>query len=79
VTAEPQGLLDRFAGRGDQVDSQRVGTPGSKERFDTGDEVIGIDRDPKTDVAEPTTRGIIHYCRRGAHIVPASPNGWSNQ
>lgn len=79
LTAEPQGLLDRFAGRGQPVGSQRVGTPGSKERFDTGGEVIGIYRDPTTGRAAPTTRGIIHYSGRGAHIVPARPNGWSNQ
>lgn len=79
LTAEPQGLLDRFAGRGQQVGPQRVGTPGSKERFDTGGEIIGVYRDPGSGRAVPTTRGIIHYSSRGAHIVPSRPNGWSGE
>jgi hypothetical protein len=53
LTVEPQGLLDRFAGRGQPVGFQRVGTPGSKERFDTGGEVIGIYRDPTSGVMSP--------------------------
>lgn len=74
LRADPDNLMHRFAGRGQAV----RGTPpaaGSREVFDTGDEVIGIWRDRAGNSA-PTTRGTIHYSGRGAHIVPAQPRGW---
>jgi len=72
LTADPQELLNRFAGRGEKRGHLPVGQPGSKEAFDTGEEVIGIHR-PRDGISAPTTRGIIHYSKRGAHIVPATP------
>ena len=48
-----------------------VGQPGSKERIDFGEE-IGVFRDPDGN-ATPTTVGIVHYGKKGAHIVPARP------
>jgi hypothetical protein len=63
---DPQGLLDRFAGTGQPVGTIPKGEPGFKERVDFR-EVIG-----EYDGA-PTTKGIIHYSKDGAHIVPAKP------
>jgi filamentous hemagglutinin len=69
---DPQGLLNRGAGTGEQVGNVPVGEPGSKERVDFG-EVIGNYANPNTGEKTPTTIGIIHYGSRGAHIVPARP------
>ena len=68
---DPQSLLDQFAGTGDPV-SGTPGMPGFKERVDFG-QTIGEYVDPQTGVASPTTKGIIHYAKDGAHIVPARP------
>lgn len=68
----PQELLDRFAGRGQPIPNGRApGEAGFKERVDFG-LPIGRWVDPQG-VAHPTTRGIIHYGKNGAHIVPAQP------
>lgn len=64
--SNPQGLLDRFSGQGQPVGNVARGQPGFRERVDFG-EVIGQVN------GQPTTRGIIHYSREGAHIVPANP------
>ena len=62
----PQSLLDNFAGKGQPVGKVPRGQPGFKERVDFG-EVIG-------EVGgNPTTKGIIHHSKNGAHIVPANP------
>ena len=63
---DPQGLLDKFAGKGEQAGKIPRGQPGFKERVDFG-EVIG------TMKGKPTTKGLIHYSKKGAHIVPANP------
>ena len=63
---DPQALLDKHAGTGDPVGAVPRGEPGFKERVDFG-EVIGSVN------GEPTTKGIIHYSKTGAHIVPARP------
>lgn len=70
----PQGLLDDFAGTGQPVSGTR-GTPGFKERVNFGKQ-IGEYVDPQTGVATPTSNGIIHYSKDGAHIVPARPDGY---
>ena len=71
---DPQALLDAHSGHGDPPnDKFERGKPGFRERFNTGGEIVGIYRDPKTGVETPTTVGMIHYGRRGAHIVPARP------
>jgi RHS repeat-associated protein len=62
----PQGLLDDFAGKGQPVGNVPRGQPGFKERVDFG-QVIGEVN------GQPTTKGIIHYSKDGAHIVPANP------
>jgi RHS repeat-associated protein len=68
---DPQALLDEFAGTGQPVSGTR-GMPGFKERVDFREQ-IGLYVDPQTGVATPTQRGIIHYSKEGAHIVPARP------
>jgi hypothetical protein len=64
----PQGLLDRYAGTGQRIVGA-AGGPG-KERVDFG-QVIG--QVNVNGVMTNTTRGIIHYSNKGAHIVPANP------
>jgi Bacterial toxin 50 len=75
LTQDPNTLLGRFSRRGRQVGETPVGLPGSKEVFDTGDQVIGVYR-TQAGRSAPTTRGIIHYSSKGAHIVPAAPRNW---
>ncbi|MBL8236687.1 MAG: hypothetical protein JNM66_04665, partial [Bryobacterales bacterium] len=65
--SDPQGLLDRFAGKGRRINDQ-------KEAVDFG-ETIGTWVGPQGQRL-PTTRGIIDRdSRGGAHIVPANPVG----
>lgn len=42
------------------------------ERVDFG-KIIGYYVDPQTGKKHPTTMGIIHYSKNGAHIVPSKP------
>lgn len=67
----PEQKLKEVAGRGQKV----IGLPGEagyKERVDFG-EVIGYYVNKDTSERIPTTMGIIHYSKEGAHIVPARP------
>ncbi|GAA5417214.1 hypothetical protein Pryu01_02277 [Paraliobacillus ryukyuensis] len=61
-----QELLDKFAGKGQLLPN------GKKERVDFG-KPIGKYYD--LDISEylETTRGMIHYGKNGAHIVPSEP------
>ena len=61
-----QNLLNDKAGTGDFIGA-------NKERVYFG-QVIGQYVDPDTGVGVETTIGIIHYGKKGAHIVPARPN-----
>ena len=61
-----QNLLNDKAGTGDFIGA-------NKERVNFG-QVIGQYVDPDTGVGVETTIGIIHYGKKGAHIVPARPN-----
>ena len=74
LTADPKELLKHFAGRGQQVGRIPVGQAGSKEAFDAG-KTIGTFR-TEAGRAAPTTRGMIHYSNKGAHIVLAAPRNW---
>ena len=65
---EAQELLNEFAGKG-----QMKGL--CKEVVDFG-KVIGEDVDEVTGVGTPTTRGTIHYGKKGAHIVPTEPKSY---
>lgn len=70
---DPQGLLDRSAGLGQDVSGAVRGEPGFKATFDFG-EGIGTHVDLNTGVRQPTTRGTIHSDGKGGgHIVPARP------
>jgi RHS repeat-associated protein len=69
---DPQGLVDKGAGTGQQVGNAPVGEAGSKERVDF-DEPIGTHVDPQTGERNETTVGIIHYGKKDVHIVPARP------
>lgn len=62
-----QELIDEYAGTGTWLDNNR-------ERIDFG-EFIGIWVSPDGTQRLPTTRGIIHHGKRGAHIVPSRPVG----
>lgn len=70
--SNPQGLLDKRAGTGQQVGNSPIGSAGSKERVDFG-EPIGNYVDPATGNKQSTSVGIIHYSKGDAHIVPARP------
>ena len=63
----PQDLLDNFAGKGRQTSPVAKGLPGFKERVDFGQVIGEVD-------GQPTTQGMIHYSKEGAHIVPATPD-----
>ena len=65
-SSDIQKLLDSKAGTG-----EFLGT--NKERVDFG-QVIGQYVDSNTGIGVDTTVGIIHYGKKGAHIVPARPN-----
>ena len=67
--SDPQKLLRQKAGKGQKIQGI-VGKPGYRERVDFG-EVIGEFANGTMTV--PTTVGIIHYSKKGAHIVPAKP------
>ncbi|PAE51380.1 transposase, partial [Bacillus licheniformis] len=62
-----QELLDKYAGTGDMLKK------GNKERVDFG-QVIGKYYNTETRKYEETTRGMIHYGKNGAHIVPSQPS-----
>lgn len=74
LTTDPRELLRQFAGRGQQVGRVPIGQAGSKEAFDA-DKLIGVYRN-QAGLSAPTTRGMIHYSSKGAHIVPAAPRNW---
>ncbi|MCY8153882.1 T7SS effector LXG polymorphic toxin [Bacillus spizizenii] len=61
-----QKLLDKFAGKGQLLPN------GKKERVDFG-KPIGKYYDRDTGEYIETTRGMIHYGKDGAHIVPSEP------
>lgn len=74
--ADPQNLLDRFAGKGKPVGDKVHGMPDYRERVNFG-EIIGYYVDPNNpEIKLPTTKGIIRYSKKGAHIVPSHPDGY---
>lgn len=62
---QAETLIKQHSGTG-----QMLGT--NRERVDFGKN-IGYYVDPSTKEKLPTTMGIIHYSKDGAHIVPARP------
>jgi SPP1 gp7 family putative phage head morphogenesis protein len=73
LTADPVELIELYAGKSNPVDSNS-GKWVQKERF-THTEEIGIWRDIDAGVESRTKNGVIHYSKRGAHVVPGKPNG----
>lgn len=69
---DPENLLKCFAGTGYPGGNKKPGTYGYKETVDFK-EHIGIWKSPEG-IELPTTRGTIHYSKKGAHIVPSNPN-----
>jgi len=69
LKANPQKLLDKIHTKDIKAIS-KVGD--NKVRVDFG-EVIGEYVDQATGKAVPTTKGIIHIGKDGAHIIPAKP------
>jgi tetratricopeptide (TPR) repeat protein len=69
----PEQLLRFFAGKGIPGGNRSPGTYGYRETVDFG-EHIGIWRSLDGKIQLPTTRGTIHYGKKGAHIVPSKPN-----
>jgi len=73
LEVEPQVLLSKI-GRGQQVGNIKIGLPGSKERINFNHK-IGQYYDNTSGKFIPTTIAIVHYSKRGIHIVPARPQG----
>ena len=73
LEVEPQVLLPKIGG-GQQVGNIRIGLPGSKERINFNYK-IGQYYDNTSGKFIPTTIAIVHYSKRGIHIVPARPQG----
>ena len=69
LRADPARLAER-AGTGRPVNNVARGQPGFREHVDFGETIGDFVKDG---VASPTTNGIIHYGKRGIHIVPAAP------
>lgn len=70
LTADPQELLDLYAGKS----TPRFTNAGnwSGKEFFSHSSPIGIWKNEDGDEA-PTNRGMIHYGKKGAHIIPAKP------
>lgn len=62
---QAEQLIKQYGGTGQMLSN-------NKERVDFG-RVIGYYVDPVTHEKTPTTMGIIHYSKDGAHIVPVRP------
>lgn len=68
TVSEADELIKEKGGTG-----KLVAPNSNKERVDFGIQ-IGTYKNHKTGEALPTTKGIIHYSKTGAHIVPSNPN-----
>lgn len=66
-----QELLNKFAGKGRPIPGHKIG-PGYKEVVNFK-EHIGYFVNG-SEIKLPTTKGTIHYSKKGAHIVPTHPN-----
>jgi hypothetical protein len=69
--SNPAAKIKQLAGKGQKV-AGKPGKPGFRERVDCG-EVIGYFCEESTGNKIPTTMAIIHYGKKGAHIVPVKP------
>ncbi len=50
-----------------------LGNPDYRELVDFG-EHIGIWKNKEGNLSLSTTKGVIHYSKKGAHVVPAHPD-----
>ena len=71
LTENVENLLPKL-GTGQKINNVEIGLAGSKERIDFG-KVIGYYVDEAGNKL-PTTKGIVHYGKNGANIVPSNPN-----
>jgi len=69
---DPQGLVNKFAGKGTPEEKSIPGSPGYKEVVNFG-EFIGYSVNKNTGEKIATTWGKIHYGKNGVHIVPTNP------
>ena len=76
LTSDPEMLVRLYAGRGEPIIVN--GKWNMRERFEHT-EVIGIWKSSSTDETFSTTRGQIHYSKRGVHIVPARPANYEER
>ncbi|MDO4571525.1 MAG: polymorphic toxin type 50 domain-containing protein [Planctomycetia bacterium] len=67
---ELQKLVMQYSGTGEKVSNY-------KERVDFG-KIIGQYMDPDSHVASDTKYGMIIYSKTGVHVVPARPQGGSD-
>ena len=72
--SDPQALVNRFSGTGEKIYNQGVV---QREVVDFGQN-IGYYVDPNTGGRVSTNVGTIHYSNPGTHIVPESPDYFSN-
>lgn len=70
--SDPERLIKDFAGKGKAINNEIPGNPNYRELIDFGEQ-IGIWKDKNNTFLLPTTKGHIHYSKKGAHIVPAHP------
>lgn len=71
---DPQGLINKFAGKGVPIGGRTICKPDYRERVNFG-EFVGFHVNPKTKVQTPTTFAEIRYDSKGqAHIVPCLEN-----
>lgn len=63
-----QNLVDEYHGKGDPIFSTK-GNWTNKEVV-TANKNIGVNIDKDTGIKEETNRFVIHYSKRGTHIVP---------
>ena len=68
---EAQEFINRYHGTG-EIRFSRAGNWINKE-FISVDKILGVYVQKLTGIETPTNRVAIHYSKRGAHIVPASP------
>jgi len=69
---DSQGLLSKFAGKGKSANGKSPGDAGFRERIDF-EEFIGYYVNRERNIKLPTNKGIVHYSKNGAHIVPSHP------
>ena len=72
LTVDPNSLTSKF-GTGEQRGNIPVGQPGSKELVDFG-KTIGYNVEQGSGKKIPVTTGMVHYSKKGAHIVPHLPS-----